>query len=175
MLEGGASVTVCTSEVDKDVRELSGTLDTGGPDGLADGTLDGSSEDDGTGATLVGGMDAGTEIGGTEIDGVLIAVEVDGAGIDVEIGANADVDGTDDGVDSASGTLDGAAGVEGTTDGVEGASGTVDGAAGVDKGVGGVKPLEVVRLRTSMSDGAASGDPMVGGPPFGGPPSDGPP
>ena len=53
MLEGGASVTVCTSEVERDVRELSGTLDTGGPTGVVPEVLADDTAGDGTRVALI--------------------------------------------------------------------------------------------------------------------------
>lgn len=68
VLDGGASVTVWTSEVDRDVKELSGTLEIVGP----------------TGGRLVVPTGAGTE---AEVGAAGAGVEVGspGAGAEVEI------------------------------------------------------------------------------------------
>lgn len=85
MLEGGGAVTVWTSEVDKDVSELSGTLETGGAAGGADGVLTDGGGGVEMGVTLcagdvvVGGRLSGTDVA---VGAVLSGVDVDVAGVD---------------------------------------------------------------------------------------------
>lgn len=87
VLEGGASVTVCTSEVDREVNELSGTPETPVPMGAEELVPAGNGTTDEV-DMLVAGMevdgDADIEVGVTDVaDTELGVADVD----DAEVGA----------------------------------------------------------------------------------------
>lgn len=132
MLEGGASVTVCTSDVDRDVKELSGTLETGGPE-LVDADMlvgTGATERDAASDVDTEAGLAGVELGlaGVEVGAIGVGVGVSGAG-----GGGSELDTGD--VGTVLGDI-GAAGVDVVVAGIGGA----------EKGAGGTNVVEVVTL-----------------------------
>lgn len=92
VLKGGASVTVWTSEVERDVRELSGTLDTGGASGVVLGLLTDDRDGDEPADALV--VEDIADVAGVELSGGEVAAAVDDT---VLLGAEADVAGDDTG------------------------------------------------------------------------------
>lgn len=191
MLEGGGPVTVCTSDVDREVRELSGTLEIGGPADVEGAALGCNVTEDGempldveTVADVVGdGVDASNaELGTSDTDsGVVWNVvgvwdaELGTSGIGVElVGGGASVSDTELGVSGTGAGVVGG-GNDASTAGTED-SGTGVGVAGVENGAGGMNATDKVKARSSGTGATESeGLSSRGGPPSQGFPSDGPP